>query len=326
MGRFQNILVRGPNWIGDFVLADDFFAGLRAAFPQSRISLVCPAAMVELARDEIFDHVIPMSRAQRKIPSGISFWRGLKWEKFDCGISLATSLSAAWLLRLSGISERIGYSDWGAGYWLTRTRRWPGRESGKHKAQIYRELLALVTGEAAPVRDSERQALPSETGNAIVLAPGASISLREWPYFVELAAVLRQRYPQTPIQVIGAEAQKNWGARFQALQDAGIENWIGKTTLPEVVELCRKARFVVANDSGVGHLASTLAGAPTVVLFGPGDPDYVTPIGPRVLVARADGVACSPCESAHCRGGLGYQKCLRDLSVDDVMTSIATLN
>ncbi len=324
MGSYQNILVRGPNWIGDFVLADDFFAGLRAAYPNSRISLVCPLEMADLAPEAIFDHVISITRAQRKLPTGISFWRGLAVEQFDCGISLASSLSAAVLLRLSGIPERIGYSDRGAGIFLTKTKRWPGRTTGKHKAQLYRELLEWVAGHAAPKRDYE-QSLPPP-GEAIVLAPGASIALREWPYFVELAAVLRQRYPQTPIRVVGAAAQKAWEPRFAALRDSGIESLVGLTTLPELVELCRQARFVVANDSGVAHVAATLAGAPTVVLFGPGDPAYVTPLGPQVRIARAEGIACSPCESAHCRGGLGYQVCLRELSVDDVLASIATLN
>lgn len=321
---YRNILVRGPNWIGDFVLADDFFTGLRAAYPDSRISLVCPPEMEDLAPEKLFDHVIPMTREQRKFPSGLSFWRGLAVEKFDCGITLASSLSAAALLRLSGIPERIGYSDRGAGIFLTRTRRWPGRDTGKHKAQLYRELLECVTGTSAPVRSVDRAA--AAPGGAIVLAPGASIALREWPYFVELAVALRKRYPEAPIRVVGAIAQKNWENRFAALGDHGVESFVGRTSLPELVELCRRARCVVANDSGVAHVAATLAGAPTVVLFGPGDPAYVTPIGPLVRIARADGIACSPCESAHCRGGLGYQICLRRLSVEEVMKSIATLN
>jgi ADP-heptose:LPS heptosyltransferase len=43
---------------------------------------------------------------------------------------------------------------------------------------------------------------------------------------------------------------------------------------------------VVANDSGVAHLAGLL-GLPVLVLFGPTDPVVWTPLGPRVSTLRA---------------------------------------
>jgi ADP-heptose:LPS heptosyltransferase len=227
----------------------------------------------------------------------------------------------AFFLWLSGAPTRIGYADPVAAFFLTHPIAWKGRHSGQHKAQLYRALLAEV-GAPTPQRPFP---LREPAPGSIILAPGASIALREWPGFVELAQQLRKLYPQSVIRVVGTHAQRAWEARFAALNDPAVESFIGLTTLSELLELCREAQLVVANDSGVAHLAATLAGAPTVVIFGPGDPAYVAPQGPHVRIARAEGVACSPCESARCHARLGYQLCLRQLRVEEVLRQISSL-
>lgn len=49
-----------------------------------------------------------------------------------------------------------------------------------------------------------------------------------------------------------------------------------------------RAGLVLANDSGVAHLAAA-AGAPTLALFGPTDPALWAPVGPWVAALRATG-------------------------------------
>lgn len=323
----KQILVRAPNWIGDAVLARDFFAGLRAAYPRSTIVVACPVEMESLFYAEtappFWDEVLPLTRAQRKFPSGISFWRRLAARRFDLAVSLPSSLSAALLLRLTGAPVRIGYADPGAAFFLTSALPWKGRDSGKHKSELYRDLLSLLGAVPKPSAPSPRSA---STSSQFVFAPGASIALREWPGFTELAQRLLEKFPDSVIRIVGTPAQQEWENRFAGLADPRIESFIGLTTLAELVELCRESRFVVANDSGVAHLAATLAGAPTVVLFGPGDPRYVAPLGAQVKIARAEGVPCSPCESARCHGRYGYQQCLRSLSVEEVLRQISALS
>jgi heptosyltransferase-3 len=52
--------------------------------------------------------------------------------------------------------------------------------------------------------------------------------------------------------------------------------------------LLARAGLYVGNDSGVSHLAAAW-GAPSLVLFGPTDPDRWSPVGPRVSTLRAPG-------------------------------------
>jgi ADP-heptose:LPS heptosyltransferase len=245
----------------------------------------------------------------------------LACENFDLGITLPASVSSAFLLFAAGIPRRIGFAQGGAEIFLTSSRPWKGREAGCHKSHLYLELLEWMsarTVEARPTRMAPPVAEPR-----IVIAPGASIVLREWPYFLELIRALRACYPSYRIQVVGGPAEEKWHEQLVGLGDPAIEDLVGKTSLPELRALCAKAQLVVANDSGVAHVAATLARAPTMVLFGPGDPEYIRPQGPRVFALRVEGLPCSPCEKAVCREPYGYQECLRSLKPEVVLREAA---
>ncbi len=70
------------------------------------------------------------------------------------------------------------------------------------------------------------------------------------------------------------------------------------TTLREYVELVRRARLVVAADTGPLHLACA-AGTPVVALFGPTDPRRNGPFDPADEVVRAV-PPCAPCYRRRC--------------------------
>jgi heptosyltransferase-2 len=315
------ILVRSPNWIGDQVMAFPFYRALREFFPQGRLTLLCTENLATLDVPGHFEKKILLSRAARHSPRQIwKLARELRREGFDASISLTASFSSALLFFAARIPRRIGYGERSARWLLTDPRPWRGRGAGRHKSSLYRELLPeKPTSQAATGAGAARRE------ELVIVAPGASIPLREWPYFRELLTELRARYPGLRIAVVGGRSDELWAKRLDLGDSLQVENWIGRTTLDELVALCRRARLVIANDSGVAHLAASLSEAPTLVLFGPGDPQYIQPLGPRVEAVRASGVACSPCESARCRAPFGYQQCLRVLGVDQVMVKVAAI-
>ena len=65
------------------------------------------------------------------------------------------------------------------------------------------------------------------------------------------------------------------------------------TTLPGFVELARRARLVVAGDTGPLHLACAV-GTPVVGVFGPTDPARNGPFSAADLVLRAPSVGAGP--------------------------------
>ena len=68
----------------------------------------------------------------------------------------------------------------------------------------------------------------------------------------------------------------------------GAIDLCGVLTLPEAAECLARATLFVGNDSGLMHLAAA-AGAPTLGLFGPGEPARYAPAGRRTAIAVGDG-------------------------------------
>jgi len=320
----SNIIVRSPNWIGDHVMALPFYGQLRASYPNARLTLLCTDNVAELSFSEIFDGQIILPNSKRRtLPQLSSFSKELKPKQFDLALSLPSSTSSALLLFLAGIPNRVGFSEHRSSLFLTLSRKWPGAEARKHKSELYLELLELLTSEKPGLTCERAASFPGKKENLIVVAPGAANPLRVWPYFQELLEQLRIMCPEFRVCVVGSEStESKWHAFLRRMDDGGIEDCIGKTTLTELISLCRRASLVIANDSGVSHLAARLANASTLVLFGPGAPSYVKPFGQEVIVARLSTLACSPCEKSDCRAPYGYQRCLRDLSLEQVLSQV----
>ena len=96
----------------------------------------------------------------------------------------------------------------------------------------------------------------------------------------------------------------------------------GRLGLRATAETIAAAGVVVANDSGLGHLAAAL-GVPTVLIFGPTPHHALGPMPPNVTIVRA-GLPCEPCwftgtRWQACRSRID---CLRAVDVDAVATAV----
>jgi lipopolysaccharide heptosyltransferase II len=94
-----------------------------------------------------------------------------------------------------------------------------------------------------------------------------------------------------------------------------------KTTLTQAAALLAGAKAVVANDSGLMHLAAAL-GRPLVALFGPSDPALTPPLADDAAVLALD-LDCQPCHARRCP--LVHHKCLEELSPRVVSERLAPI-
>ncbi len=88
--------------------------------------------------------------------------------------------------------------------------------------------------------------------------------------------------------------------------------------------LLEGARCVVTNDTGPMHMAWAL-GAPTVALFGPGDPVHYGPTGDRFRVIKKS-MYCSPClyevDEPPC---MGNNICMQRIGAAEVLEAVEGL-
>jgi ADP-heptose:LPS heptosyltransferase len=70
----------------------------------------------------------------------------------------------------------------------------------------------------------------------------------------------------------------------------------GKTTLPYVVGLCRRAKLVICEEGGIGHVGAA-TGTPTVILFGgTAITKNLPPKNGHVVKSELE-LACRPCQN-----------------------------
>ncbi len=125
------------------------------------------------------------------------------------------------------------------------------------------------------------------------LAVGSREARKNWPLerFNELARALSAR-GHTPVLLLGPqEAAAREEARRQIPQAIALD-FTQITPKPAigvfdaVIAIVERLAAVVANDSGLGHLAGAV-GRPVVSLFGPTDPRRWAPMAPVRRVVRA---------------------------------------
>jgi len=158
-----------------------------------------------------------------------------------------------------------------------------------------REFPLPFSAEAVARVDAGLQGRGSD--DLVVLNPGGGWASKLWPAerFGQLARELRE---------LGLASLVSFGPGEEALADRVVAASDGAasrsfpTTLLDYVELARRARLVVAADTGPLHLACAV-GTPVVALFGPTDPARNGPFSREdVVVRRTPG--CAPCYSRSC--------------------------
>jgi heptosyltransferase III len=198
--------------------------------------------------------------------------------------------------------------------------------AGKHAADhMMLALRGLGIDESATAPQ-----LPAPTGGwpgprfpGIVIHPGSGSPRKNWPAdrFSRAASILSER-TGLPLAALSGPAD---GVAFDEVVDrlraeGKDARPISALTLPELAGLLSSARLLLANDSGVAHLAGAV-GVPTVAVFGPSDPEVWGVRQEWAVNVRVSD--CRPCFDE--RRGCGSRECLTGLSAEAVASSAAGL-
>jgi heptosyltransferase-2 len=325
--QVAKILIRGPNWVGDAVLAIPALKALRRYFSHTEITLLVRPWVAGLFRSAAF---IDRLWVEQK-PSGLADWkritRNIRAGGFDLALLLPNSFESALMMFLARVPQRIGYATDGRGWMLTRAVS-PSR-APIHQVRYYLELVeALSCRQDAPAieiqatedaRTGARKLLSAEGvpagGPFLVLNPGAAYgSAKRWPAdrFAQAADVLAHEL-NVHVVVVGSEAERGVAEEIRVLMKAPAAILSGKTSLDTLIGVLAESSLMITNDSGPMHIAAAL-GVPIVAVFGSTDERVTGPYGPRTRIVKHP-VECSPCLLRECPID---HRCMNRITVDDV--------
>ncbi len=318
MTQPQEILVRGPNWTGDWIMATPGFRALRAGFPEARITLQVRSGLEPLASGAPwFDAVAPVSSYGQGALALAREARSLRGTRFDLGLCLPDSFSSALLMRLGGVREIVGYQRGWRRALLHRAVPLPKAASGG-RLMLARELHVLGLVEALGcdrrgthlelfvTAEEEREAHARLEKEGIdperpyaVLAPGASYgSSKCWPAASFAAVGDALARVGARVAVVGTPAEQALVGEVTAAMNEPAAALAGELSLGGLKALLREARLLVCNDAGARHLAVAF-GVPCVVMMGSTalEKTDLNLEGVSVLMADVD---CRPCYKREC--------------------------
>jgi heptosyltransferase-2 len=330
----KKILVVGPSWVGDMVMAQVLFKLLHARHAGLALDVLAPRwtfALLERMPEVRRAIESPFEHGDLKLGERRRVGRGLAAEGYDQAIVLPKTFKSALVPFFAGIPRRTGYIG-ELRHWILNDARKLDTTRVPQMAQQY-AALAQARGEALKlplpalklrVDEGKRHALLDRLGldrarPAAALCPGAEYGpAKRWPsrYFAELAQGLAAR--GCAVWLIGSQKDREIAAEIEQLAGGVCRNLCGETTLAEAIDLMASASLVVSNDSGLMHVAAAL-GKPLIALYGSSSPDFTPPLSPNAQVLKLD-LSCSPCFQRVCP--LGHFKCMMQLTPDRVLAAV----
>ena len=190
----------------------------------------------------------------------------------------------------------------------------------EHHMKIARQLgYSGPTPSSFCMHEDVDIALPA--GKPVVGLADAALDLpdwerKRWPYYPDLARRLMEK--GYTVVLIGGPAEAK---RFTPeAWPEGVVNGLGKYSIPQTAGLMKRCDLVIANDSGPAHMAAAL-GVKTFVIFGATRTTKNRPYGEDVTIISIH-LPCSPCQYTPRWSSCMDWRCMRDLSVDDVLSAV----
>ena len=321
-------LVISPNWIGDAVMAQPLLARLKSRHPGRPIDVLAPPAVAPVWRavaevDTVLE--TPFRHKALQLRERWKYAQVLRARGYVDSYVLPNTLKYALIPWLAGIRHRVGYKG-EMRYGLVNLMH-HDEEPPRPMVPFY---AALANAPDAPLAPAPRPRLvvPEDRieaacarlgiaaqGALVAFAPGAEFGqAKRWPprHFGALARAILEQDRGARIVLLGSP--KDRATCEEVIAHAGdaaasMSNLAGETRLDEAVAIIARCAAVVANDSGLLHIASGL-NRPVIALYGPTDPGHAPPFSDiaRSLSLRLD---CAPCRQRECP--LGHHHCMEQM-------------
>jgi ADP-heptose:LPS heptosyltransferase len=323
LGRFRRpraprILVVKLDHVGDVILATPAIRAIHDAHPQEPVDvLIARGSSVALEGNRSIDRILhyDSTRYRRSRehspgePGALRVIRDVAGGRYSTIVELRGDWWTLLLPILTRATRRVDRGSVRLGEWVA------GRASRArpilHEVETNLEIVRPIVGDRVPARPAleifpvelARQSMVRKLAAIgvdwdspiVCIHPGAAWRPRAWrpERFAAVADWIQDHY-HAQVLFVGSADERDIEAAVRASATGRRAFWLaGGLTWQELTALLERARLHIGNDSGPAHVAAAL-GIPSVVLFGPQEPNRFRPWSDRSFVLHHR-VHCCPC-------------------------------
>ncbi|ESS72328.1 ADP-heptose--LPS heptosyltransferase 2 [Methyloglobulus morosus KoM1] len=322
------------------IMAQSLFLSLKTAFPGCLIDVLAPAWSLPLLdrMPQVANAIVmPLGHGQFGLMARIKLGLRLRTERYDQAIVLPNSWKSAVVPFFAGIPHRTGYRGeyrWGL---LNDVRK---LDKGILTMTVQRFVALGLPSHAKQPPNCGQPSLPANKSGQdnviqkfgltfsekiLALCPGAEYGpSKRWPadYFAKVAQAKIQHGWQ--VWLLGSEKDKESAAAINKLTNQQCRDFVGQTSLLEAVELMSLANTVVANDSGLMHLAAAL-NKYVIAIYGSTPPEFAPPLCKKAQTVSLN-LPCAPCLKRVCPlypvGHPDHTRCLTGIKPERILELI----
>jgi heptosyltransferase-2 len=310
----EKILVIQTAFIGDAILTLPMIQKLKEMFSSSEIHVLCIPSTEEIFRSSpVVDNikVIDKKRKHKNIFSLIFFAIKLKRENYDRIYSPHRSFRTSLIVFLSGVKNTYGFSNANLRFvYRNLVEYFPS----KHEVQRNLDLIGFE------YKNDEWKILPAlkttqeqeskvtnfiqknNIKSFIAVAPGSIWNTKKYPteYYIDVVNSLRGKYS---IVLIGGKIDVELCNEIKLNCGENVFTIAGMFSIVESVELLRRAKLLITNDSAPTHMGMC-ADIPTLTLYCSTVTNFgFYPYNGKNAILSFDDLDCKPC------GIHGFKKC-----------------
>ncbi|OIR02831.1 ADP-heptose--LPS heptosyltransferase 2 [mine drainage metagenome] len=332
MSNHNKILVLGPSWVGDMVLAQSLFKTLKQQDAKCIIDVAAPAwtlPLIERMPEVNQGIALPFKHGQFALFERIKFGKSLRAQGYTQAIILTNSFKSAILPFAANIRQRTSFLG-EMRYGLINDIR--SLDKVKLPRTVDRFVTLGLKANAELPKHIPNPTLISSAENAHItlqklgksnpttkvlgLCPGAEYGeAKRWPakYYAEIARESINKGWQ--VWLFGSGKDTAVTAEINQLTNNQCLDLGGKTNLSEAIDLMSLCDAIVSNDSGLMHVAAALD-KKLVAIYGSSSPYHTPPMSSKAVIEYL-GLECSPCYKRECP--LNHLNCLKQIQPASVL-------
>jgi len=343
----QKILLIRLSAIGDILLTTPLLRALRAQYPQAQLDYVVKAEFAELLRYHPALNTLYEVNTKNGWPELKSLGRRLRAVGYDVIFDVHKNFRSRYLTHAAKPQRVLRHRKYVFRRWLLVHTKINLLQNVPPIYQRYLDAAAPLNLTTTPSLQDGRQfelfwrAEDSQSAEAelqarrwrpqlpmIGLAPGAGFFTKRWPaeYFGELAVNCIRQGQQ--VAVLGGKQDVELAKIIEQMvsgqerEKARLLNLVGALSLAESAAVIKKCRLLVANDSGLMHVAEAV-GTPLLAVFGSTTREFgFFPHLPASRVIENVNLSCRPCSHlGFHQCPRGHFRCMREITIDEVWNS-----